>query len=96
MTEEAKKYKWSQSLENRAINREIIDGFIGKKHCTLLTNKKFECEELKGYALVKGKESFCCNPSFINCPAYNQYMNYEVKKNRRNIGSKNSDQNLNN
>lgn len=88
MANTVKKHKWSQSNENREINRNMIDSLIEKKECTLLTNKKFKCEELKGYSLIKGKESFCHNPAFINCPAYNQYLNYEVKKNRRNIGSK--------
>jgi len=85
MTEEAKKYKWSQSLENRAINRGIIDGFIGKKHCTLLTNKNFDCAKLKDYELKKGKEVWCNCSDFINCPAFNQYVSHEILRRRRKI-----------
>lgn len=96
MPKTTNKYKWSQSNENREINRNMIDGLIGMKECTLLTNKKFKCEELKGYSLIKGKESFCHNPAFVNCPAYNQYLNYEVKRNRRNIRGESPNKNLNN
>ena len=86
MTEETKKYKWSQNSENRNINRAIIDGFIACKHCTLLTNPKFHCEKLDGYNLKKGEEPQCHCPDFINCPAFNQYLNHEtLRKHKRNV-----------
>lgn len=90
MTEETKPYKWSQNHENRAINREIIDGFIGKKHCTLLTNKNFDCAKLKDYELKKGEEKWCHCHDFINCPAFNQYVSHEILRRRRRIDSVNS------
>lgn len=83
MTDTAKEYKWSQMKENRAINREIIDGFIEKKHCTLLTNKKFDCSKLNDYELRKGEEKQCHCADFVNCPAFNQYMSHEILRRRR-------------
>lgn len=80
-----KKYKWSQQKEDRAINREIIDDFIECKHCTMLTNPNYDCGKLKGYDLVKGKEPQCHCPDFINCPAFNQYMNHEILRRRRKV-----------
>lgn len=71
---------------NREVNREIIDHLIRKKHCTLLTNDKFICEDLQGYNLKKGKEKQCHSPEYVNCPAHNQYINYGVISNRRKIG----------
>ena len=93
MSETAKKYKWSQNVENRAINREIIDGFIGMKHCTLLTNKNFHCEKLKDYELKKGEEKWCHCPDFINCPAFNQYVSHEILRRRRRIDEVNQPNN---
>lgn len=87
MTTEAKKYKWSQNNENRAINREIIDSFLRIKACTLLTNPNFICDKLKDYNLKKGKEPQCYCPDFINCPAFNQYMNHEMLRRRRKINA---------
>ena len=89
MANTAKEYKWSQMKENRAINREIIDGFIDKKHCTLLTNPKFICGKLEGYKLVKGKEPQCHCSDFINCPAFNQYMSHEILRRRRRMDDAN-------
>lgn len=84
---EDKKYKWSQQKEDRAINREIIDGFIECKHCTLLTNPNFDCGKLQGYSLVKGKEPQCHCPDFINCPAFNQYISHEILRRRRKVNA---------
>lgn len=78
-----KKYKWSQQREDRAINREIIDEFIGRKHCTLITNQNFDCGKLHDYSLVKGKEPQCHCSDFINCPAFNQYISHEILRRRR-------------
>ena len=85
MTEQAKKYKWSQQREDRAINREIIDEFIGRKHCTLITNPNFDCGKLQGYNLVKGKEPQSHCADFINCPAFNQYISHEILRRRRRV-----------
>lgn len=89
------KYKWSQRGEDRLISRELIDRLIAMKHCTLLSVKNYKCGDLDGYSLVKGKEKFCHNPLFLNCPAFNQYMNHEMKKNRRNVKN-NMEKNINN
>jgi len=83
MPEIVKKYKWSQNNENRAINREIIDSFIKTKHCTLITNPNYICDKLQEYKLRKGKEPQCHCPEFINCPAFNQYINHEMFRGRR-------------
>jgi hypothetical protein len=80
-----KKYKWSQRKEDQAINRAIIDAFIKMKKCPLLTNEKFICENFKGCKLRKGKEKFCKGPLFTDCPAFNQYLVYEIKTNRRKV-----------
>jgi hypothetical protein len=73
---------------NYEINRGIIDGLIKRKTCTLLTNP-FDCGKLKGYDLKKGKEKWCHCPDFVNCPGFNQYASFEVKKNRRNVSAGN-------
>ncbi len=89
MADIVKKYKWSQTKENQAVNREIVDGFIRMKECTLLTNKNFHCEKLKDYELKKGKEIWCHCPDFINCPAFNQYVSHEILRRRRKIDAVN-------
>jgi len=70
---------------NRELNSKIIDRFVAMKHCPLLTNKNFICGNLKGHSLKKGEEEYCHCPKFINCPAFNQYMNHELIRNRRGI-----------
>ncbi len=78
--------KWSQRSEDRKINRAIIEEAIKRKHCTLLTNKNFHCEKLKGHTLKKGEEKCCHSPEFLNCPAYNQYLNYEsIRKHKKQL-----------
>ncbi|MDD3487565.1 MAG: hypothetical protein PHF35_04300 [Candidatus Moranbacteria bacterium] len=69
---------------NRELNREIIDRFIRMKHCPLLTNK-FECGDLENHNLKKGEEKQCHCPDFINCPAYNQYLSFGIRQNRRGV-----------
>lgn len=78
--------KMNTTKRNREINRETVDRLIKKKHCTLLTIGRFHCEELHGHELKKGKEKWCHSPEYVNCPAYNQYINHETIANRRKIG----------
>jgi len=70
---------------NQEINRRLIDILLKKKHCTLLTVKKFICEDFIGQKLVKGKEKWCLCPDYVNCPAFNHYVNHEMIKNRRKV-----------
>lgn len=70
---------------SRGINRQIVDQLIEMKHCTLLTLKKFKCDEFWGAKLIKGKEEQCHCPDFLNCPAFNHYINHEFLMNRRKI-----------
>lgn len=88
MHTEAKKYKWSQRSEDREINKALIDALLARKKCTLLTNSRFICDDFKDAELHKGKEKCCHCADYVNCPAYNHYINHEVIRNRRKIGIK--------
>lgn len=82
-----KKHVWSQRGEDQEINKAIIDLFISLKKCTLLTNCKWDCSKCEGYKLRKGKEKWCNCPDFINCPAFNQYLNYLIALKAKRKGS---------
>ncbi|MFA6159816.1 MAG: hypothetical protein WC678_01870 [Parcubacteria group bacterium] len=82
--------KMNTIKRNREINRGTIDQLIKKKHCTLLTIKRFDCAILHGHNLKKGEEKQCHSTEYVNCPAYNHYINHEVIANRRKIGKKSS------
>ena len=50
--------KMNTVRRNQEINRRLVDRLIGKKHCTLLTNK-FDCNDFRSHELHKGKEKWC-------------------------------------
>lgn len=76
----------SEELIEKCIDvdiKQILDHVLDKKTCPMLTRDDSKWDCLKS-GCKKGEEACCRNIEFLNCPAMNNYFNYEmVMKSKR-------------
>lgn len=74
--------KYGGTLLERAqerIEKKIVETLVERMHCPLMnrTEAQWDCNKMH---LRKGREAFCNNAGFINCPSYQAHADYWIQK----------------
>ena len=77
----------SDPNNNKITIESMTNAVLDRMDCPLLSIKRWDCtpkpldgDEPQYPTLIKGKETFCKNGKFMNCPAYQRYFNFRFSR----------------